>query len=51
MFNREKEKVPCMGMIKNAIESQQKTQSVAFIALGVSVIALICVFTLMGAKK
>ena len=51
MFNREKNEVPCMGMIKNAVVGQQKTQTIAYVALGVSIIALIVVFGMKGASK
>lgn len=32
--------VPCMGLVKRAIETNQKTQVVSWIALGVAVFAL-----------
>jgi hypothetical protein len=51
MFTREKNEVPCMGMIKTAITGQQKTQTVAYVALGVSIIALFVVFGMKGASK
>lgn len=42
--------MPCMGLIKKAVENQQKSQTLAYVAIGVSVIALFCVFALIGAK-
>lgn len=51
MFKRDGEEVPCMGMIKRTIVGQQKTQTVAYVALGVSIIALIVVFGMKGANK
>lgn len=40
-----------MGLIKKTIEGQQKSQTIALIAIGVSVVALFCVFALIGAKN
>lgn len=39
-----------MGMIKNAITGQQKTQTVAYVALGVAVVALIVAMGMKAAK-
>jgi hypothetical protein len=41
--------VPCMGIVKKAIETNQKTQVVSWIALGVAVFALAVV--LVGVKN
>lgn len=43
--------MPCMGLIKQAVESNQKSQTLAYVALGVSIVALFCVFALMGVKN
>jgi hypothetical protein len=47
----EKNGMPCMGLIKKTIVEQQKSQTLAYVALGVSIIALFCVFSLMGGLK
>lgn len=38
-----------MGLIKKAVENQQKSQALSVVALGVSIFALICVFAVIGA--
>lgn len=41
---------PCMGIIRKAVETNQKTQIVSWIALGVAVFALGIVLVSIGAK-
>lgn len=50
MLNREK-KEPCMGFIKNTLESHKKTQTIAFIAIGVSIVAIFMVFAISGSRN
>lgn len=53
MFNREKEVKgpPCMGLIKKTIESHHRTQTVALVAIGFSVVAIVAVLCIVGAKN
>lgn len=48
---REEKGTPCMGLIKKAVVEQQKSQTLAYVALGVSIVALFCVFSIMGGLK
>lgn len=46
-MNTERE-TPCMKLIKEAITSNHKSEAVAYAAIGISVIALICVLVVVG---
>jgi len=39
-----------MGLIKKAVETNQKSQALSYMAIGISVFALLCVFAVIGAK-
>lgn len=46
-MNAERE-TPCMKLIKEAITSNHKSEAVAYMALGISVIALICALVVVS---
>lgn len=51
MLNREKKDVPCMGLIKKAVESHHRTQTVALVAIGFSIVAIVAVLCVVGSKN
>lgn len=46
-MNSERE-TPCMKLIKEAITANHKSEAVAYMALGISVIALICALVVVS---